>query len=396
MVCGPGSACLYAGQDPAGRRYYACLDACAVADSRLNPHTSNCDCRDGYECSLTAEVCLPGCSNNRECCEIWRDGDRNGNTVLDTGEEGDRIRQAREVTLLPPDECTDTCDLCWTYQCSMDGCPGGLCQIGGMCEHDSDCPADTRCLTEWNYEFDGGYCLKDRCDLSGRDCPTGSGCAELGRDFQACVPTCEVGTQPGDTGYECRDVGEVGVPDTGDHACSPISYTGGTTATGFCWYGNFAGGTVGLNQPCTDDPECNSPLGLGACFSLRDQPPNFCSVSCIVDPAVPNRQALAARLCGAPAIPTDPAPAACVGGLCVATCDLPGAPLGSNGCPANMACYSFAGFLYGTVIAPDAAAPRGLCWPRCPAVRGNAWCTDIFDGRPGFTVCSTSTGICGG
>ena len=133
---------IYMGLDPAsGRQAYGCLDSCSVASSSGVPWTNNCDCRTGYECSLGGEFCVPGCSNDRECCEIWHDGD---------GGADDGMRQAGEITELPPEECTDSCDPC-TFACVREGCPGGDCAIGDPCEHESDCPAHGRCLDEYSY-----------------------------------------------------------------------------------------------------------------------------------------------------------------------------------------------------------------------------------------------------
>jgi len=385
--CPRGSACTSFGQnDETGQYAYGCVDSCSAASSAGVPWTNNCDCRDGYECSIGGEMCFPGCTNDRECCEVWHDGG---------GGAADGVRQAGEVTVLPASECTDTCDGC-TYTCVREGCPSGDCHVGGPCVHESDCPANARCLDEFGYGadvFPGGVCIQDRCDLSGRECPLGTGCANLGSPgdpFYTCVIPCEAGTEPGDAGYPCRDVGTADVADAGDYACNPVFsadyWFDLTDDTGFCWPGNFGGGTTAFGGSCLEDNECWSPAGLGSCVSLSETPPLFCAASC-------NDALGQAGFCGGPEgdVDGEPATAVCFSGLCWESCANPNANLGatSTGCTLdNMACYPTS--MFGTYIyhGTNSATPAGLCFTPCT---NNLWCADMWS-IP--TTCNVATGVC--
>lgn len=393
--CPNGSKCLYFGENPTtGEAAYGCLDRCSAASSSGVPWTNNCDCRDGYECEISLEVCISGCNpeNERECCEIWHDGE---------GGAGDGARQRGEVTLLGPDRCTNTCDPC-TYRCVNNGCPGGDCHIGDPCEHDADCPADSYCISEFracdNPEefcyFPGGACFKARCDLEGRECPTGSGCTNLGSEddpYIICVKPCEVGTQPGDEGFACRNTGDPG-PDPGDYACLPLfdpdaDWLDGTTATGFCYYaGNFPGGTTLLGGECTQNSDCNSPFGLGACVDFLDTPPKFCTVYC-------NQPAAEAGACETDDV-VGTASGVCWSGVCFEACDHPNAPLGAanTGCTLDsMGCWPANPFIEAgaAYVHTGETAPQGFCFPGCTS---DAWCDELF-GRSGIN-CDEATGVC--
>ena len=271
-TCPSGSECVYLGAGMGGDAY-GCMDRCAVASREDVPWNDNCDCRDGYACELGSELCLSGCSNDRECCEIW--DDRNGNGIRNTG----------EVTLLGPARCTDVCDPC-SFSCTLEGCPGGDCAMGDPCEHDSDCPADSLCWIDESIA--GGSCIRQRCDLVGRECPVGSGCADLGggwNPYYACVTPCEPGTQPGDPGYPCRDTGPAG-PSAGDFACMPTDSGGwydATIASGYCWPGVFPGGDRPIGPTCASNDDCASPFGLGPCADWGE--PNGCTVMCTEETA---------------------------------------------------------------------------------------------------------------
>jgi hypothetical protein len=73
-----------------------CLERCRSTDLYGEPNDWNCGCRAGYRCDPESEVCLPGCSNDRECCEVWDDAD------------GDGRRIPEEVSF--DASCTMTCD----------------------------------------------------------------------------------------------------------------------------------------------------------------------------------------------------------------------------------------------------------------------------------------------
>ncbi|MBI5490248.1 MAG: hypothetical protein HY905_23130 [Deltaproteobacteria bacterium] len=388
-TCPVGSTCLCLGTDPAGQRYFGCLDACSAASSAGVPWTANCDCRDGYDCSLVGEFCYPGCSNDRECCEIWHDGE---------GGAEDAVRQPSEVRFLAPSECTDTCDPC-TFRCDRNGCPGGDCRIGDPCEHDSDCPANGRCIAEHFAEAAiGGICVLDRCDLVGRECPAGSGCGNLGLDDRleslnppferpsyTCVAACTVGSRPGDAGFACRDAGALGVADRGDQACVPAGdwfWYDATSSDGYCWPGNFPGGDGPPGHACSLDTDCTSPLGLGRCMHLLGADPGICTSLC-------NERLGREGTCGGGDSTTGTATGVCLSRVCLPACDAPAGALGANGCPERaQGCYaldlfdSYAWFLDG------ASEPAGLCLPACS---DDAWCSRMF-AIP--TTCDRATGTC--
>jgi cysteine-rich repeat protein len=368
--CPTGSACVYLGDNPTtGAQAYGCFDSCSVASSTGDPWDANCDCRDFYECALTGEFCIPGCSNDAECCEIWED--RNS----------DQTRQPAEVTVV--EGCVRTCDMC-KYSCTEEG--SATAEVGDPCEHESECPPMGRCLAERYYEdFIDGMCIQDRCDLVGRECPAGAGCSNLGSSadpFYTCVKPCTVGGEPGDTGFPCRDAGATG-PSAGDHACNPASegfWFDATTDDGFCFPGNFPGGSVAFGGACTTDDQCVSPLGLGNCYSLIERP-GFCGAAC-------NEGMAADGFCEIDPAATD-ATGVCFSGLCLEACDTPNGNLTENGCSSpTMACYPTT--LFGTYVyvTTGKTAPAGLCFPACP---NTAFCADMWTGGG---TCNTTTGVC--
>jgi hypothetical protein len=383
--CPTGSKCTYMGTNSStGLVYYGCMDSCSVASRLLQPWTNNCDCRDGYECELMNQVCMSGCSNDHECCEIWHDGE---------GGTRDGVRQEAEVVDLPASECTDTCDLC-NYRCTLDGCPAGSeCTIGGACEHDSDCPADSVCYSEFGTRgrFIGGICAKYRCDLAGRECPIGGGCADLGSTadpWVMCVVPCTAATVPGAAGYPCRDIDPPG-PSVGDYACVPLrtdDWVPVRDETGFCWAGNFGGpATTPMYAACLDNPECESPFGLGTCINLVDTP-KFCTASC-------NQTVAETGACGAadppPPVTGGIATGVCASGVCVEACD----PAVTGSCAGvAKACYPIAPFGPGTYAfaVTGSTMPAGVCWPRC---LNDAWCLEMWGSSGG--ACNTATGVCG-
>jgi hypothetical protein len=238
--CPDGSRCVFLGIPSAtGQARYECQDTCASVSALGPPWAGNCDCRDGYRCDLDLAVCLPGCSNDDECCELWQDG---------VGGPDDGVRQSAEVSSLPAERCTDLCDPC-TFACTLDGCPGGACRVGDPCLHDSECPARSRCVRDrrWGDPVVPGICVLQRCDLDGRDCPPGSACGDFSSASPesalhgpSCVRSCRAGSRPGEVDFVCADRGALGVADAEDHVCrlaNPSLWMDGTTADGYCWPG---------------------------------------------------------------------------------------------------------------------------------------------------------------
>jgi hypothetical protein len=372
-TCPSGSECIALGEGIGGTAY-GCFDRCAVASREGVPWEDNCDCRDGYACDPGSELCFSGCSSDRECCEVWVDV--NGNGRRNTG----------EVTLLDSSRCTDTCDRC-TAACTLDGCPGGDCRIGDPCTHSSECPAGAQCWGEADVGADvapGGICVQTRCDLVGRECPSGAGCINLGGTWDPtyyCMIPCTPGTQPGDAGYPCRDVAPPG-PSAGDYACMPtetLAWYDATSAGGYCWTGSFEGGTEPIGSACTSSAECASPFGLGLCGDWGG--PGFCTVMC-------SEATAAAGICEIDPAATA-ATGACYSSVCVEACDVPGGPLGANGCanPA-LACADanpVRAYLY---VADGRTIPDGICYYACTS---DAWCTGTWGA--GYT-CDTASGNC--
>ncbi len=391
--CPTGSRCIFMYTDSdTFIEYYSCLDACAAADTSWNPYDWACGCRRGYSCSINAEVCLPGCTNDRECCELWDNVD------------DDQTRDPGEVTIDP--DCTNTCDgddpteystdCRASFACINNGDPEATYQ--SPCVYDSDCPADARCLNELYYYdlhtlepyYPGGLCLRDACQLVGRGCGTDllGECVNLGSPtdpFYACWASCQTGYGPGDPLNPCRDDDM-----TRAYACSPYpsSYWLSPStigADGLCFPAVINDVTTpNLGETCVDESTCYSPLGLGACWTAMGV--SICTVSC--------NQSLAEdqSICGAPASAGEVAPGVCIG-LCVAGCSTPLGALGSNGCPTvDQACYPNDGSYNGGDIAfrdSTATDPAGFCLPACAT---NADCADFWSGA---TNCNTTSGVCG-
>jgi hypothetical protein len=394
-TCPPGTSCVNFGTS-GGSTYYGCVDACKATDTSWNPYDWNCGCREGYECNINLEACLPGCANDRECCEVWDDLDE------------DYQREDGEV--YTDDTCTNWCDGNGT-----DEYPGTDCQASFACINEgdpdatwhseclfeSDCPADGRCLNEVYYYDDetgdpyypDGLCLKDRCELMGRGCgtyaDTGGECVNLGSTtdpFYACIASCQTGYGPEDGDLNpCRH------PTDGTaYTCTPYPTdrwfpASSVHSDGLCFPAVIADGTnLGVGETCTSDEECVSPLGLGSCWEVMGL--STCTVSCNQDLTEDN------GVCGAPATAGDPAPGVCIG-LCVAGCDTPRGDLGSNGCPtADLACYPNDGSYNGGDVAwkdADASNPAGFCLPKCVTS------TDCASFWSGATTCNPTTGVCG-
>jgi hypothetical protein len=344
---------------------WACMDACSPADALGVPFSWNACCRPGYRCDPALRVCLPGCSNDRECCERWNDDD------------GDTLRSAPEVSL--DGDCTRSCDGS-TFACAGPG-DGGW---ASACTFDSDCPDDATCLdascvSGYGGPFPGGLCILERCDLVGIDCTAGAGCLELGtRDpVDVCIAACTSGLAPGDPSSPCRDTyacvpacgGWVEAPAGGeDGACLPANPSTAAADT--------------LYEACTDDSDCHSPLGLGMCLETAGL--SRCSVHC-------NAQlARSHDVCGAPGSPGGLPVGACWQCRCLRVCDDPSAPLSADGCAASgaLACYSTASLFGEITYTTGAASPPGLCLPAC-ATSGD--CMALW-GMP--LACDTATGTC--
>jgi hypothetical protein len=162
-----------------------CLDACSISSLDGALYGANCDCRPGYRCDRSTEVCVPGCVADHECCATWQDANGNG------------VRELGELTAL--DGCTSTCDP-HTFECVDVGDPEAL--VGDACLHGSQCPPETRCWRTARAAREGrpGVCLLERCDLPDRACPPDAVCVakDPGTGFDSfCARPCSTTAAPG-------------------------------------------------------------------------------------------------------------------------------------------------------------------------------------------------------
>lgn len=381
-TCPEGSKCIYLGTS-FGVDYYGCFDACAPADTSGIPYDWACGCREGYRCSVESGVCLPGCSNDRECCQMWDDTNQNGS------------RDPGEVTFfadcngwcdnIPDDECKAS------YSCIYPGNPSA--RIADPCEHDYQCVPSGMCLSSIYKDpqtgepyYPGGYCTITSCDLVGRGCASYDGvCADFGgfqEGFKMCVRPCTTGTQPGSPGYDCRES-----PDDQKQACMP-AWMGmfleepPEGKDGYCWFGNFSGGDRGIGTRCTDSSQCTSPFGLGVCadwFGGRD---GFCSVFC--NEKLVNEN----QICGG-VDENGVAEGVCASIYCLEGCGDLHSPPDENDCSGvDMACNPLYILSTTTYVPEGAARPVGVCLPKCTSDR---WCQSNFGP---MRYCDALTGSC--
>jgi hypothetical protein len=189
--CPGGSTCVRTGGlgAPGEAR---CFDACSAVSLAGAFYGANCDCRDGYRCDTSLEVCVPGCTTDYECCASWMDVDADG------------LREVEEMD--PVATCTARCDP-HTFECVYPENP--TARIGDACTIAAECPAGARCWRSAPAVRDGlpGVCLGDRCDLSGRECPKGSACvtSDPGVGFAFfCARPCDL---PGPPHYDADPCG---------------------------------------------------------------------------------------------------------------------------------------------------------------------------------------------
>ena len=172
-----------------------CLDACSISSTDGALYGANCDCRPGYRCDRSTEVCVPGCTADHECCATWQDANANG------------VRELAELTTLA--DCASTCDP-HTFECVHPGDPEA--RVGDACLHGSECPPAARCWRSAEAEREGlpGVCLFERCDLPGRECPAGAVCVlkDPGTGFASfCARPCSTTAAPGSPFDECDAAG---------------------------------------------------------------------------------------------------------------------------------------------------------------------------------------------
>jgi hypothetical protein len=150
---------------------------------------------------------------------------------------------------------------------------------------------------------------------------------------------------------------------------------------GYCWAGNFPGGSGALGAACEGDEACASPLGLGACINYFEGA-SFCMIHCS-EKLVGER-----RICGGGGS-EGVAEGVCAWNLCWKGCNDLTSPPGANGCPgAGMACSPL--YLLGseTAIPEGTTRPLGVCAPRCTS---DYWCRSYFGPS---RRCDPTTGSC--
>lgn len=304
LVDFPGDYCTSAllpswpSTDCSAENAEACVQACglcvpAFSDAdiclrgcRAETNTRS-SCRDGYACDLLFEVCDSGCTSHDQC-RVHRE-DTNQNGELDPWDPmqmtGDRL--VYDV---------DSAEFCNfdTNRCEHPGAVGA--EAGIECAEDQQCEANGLCIDEPFFGFPSGYCSKIRCDID--PCAGEGVCASLGLGVPLCAARCQVGSgaTPGDPStylgntQGCRD----------EYTC----FWGGIDddPLGACVPGNFnEQSTNNIGEDCTNDGQCYSPFGQGACgdadlvCSFRGEPPGECKVGfgCTVFD------------CNAPGIPAD-------------------------------------------------------------------------------------------
>ncbi len=291
--CGDCATCVDLFGDGGG----TCLASCEPSV------TDNGSCRDGYECNLSGEFCLDGCTSDASCRISRVEG--NGIPGLQTAAECSETPAActpadcGDETPADPAACAtpsgnfdrlvyDTtseavCDPD-TFRCV--GAPSNPTAAGGdTCTTDTDCEAEGFCIEEDpdDGSWPGGYCIKLRCDLPGNECANGGKCQESGLGVFACTEGCTVGgfdttsdpstwSADGAAQDTCRDgygcfwdgAGAGGVANNG--ACLPVEYNPEVTAPN-------------TGDECEADSDCFSPFGVGRCLRNTSFPNGYCTVS---------------------------------------------------------------------------------------------------------------------
>ena len=264
--------------------------------------TSN-DCRAGYDCLLTQEVCFLGCQSDDEC-RIGRE-ETNGVPGLQTpdtcaADAGAACTPADcgEVTPADPDACatptanfdrlvydTASAAICDPNTSRCTGAPSNPSATGGdTCTQDTDCEAEGFCIEEDEEtgSWAGGTCTKFRCDLAGNECAGDAVCQEAGVGVFACLEGCTVGgfdtasdpatwVAEGSTqgtcreGYGCFWNGDGGAGVANNGACLPIDYNPTVTVPN-------------VGDACDEDSDCFSPFGTGFCITGEAFSGGYCSV----------------------------------------------------------------------------------------------------------------------
>jgi hypothetical protein len=315
--------------------------ACRLGCEPSNTSTG-CD-RDAYTCDFSTRSCLESCKVDAECRLLSLDSDNDG--VVDSFSYDSSSRA--------------TCDQS-TGRCTH---AGGSAALGAACERSQDCSGDSICIADGTdvegQDFPDGFCSRRGCDISGRECDSGSVCAALRPGLNGslteplCLTSCTVGAEPAELrvgpnghGAGCR----------AGYACR---YNGGPGASsGVCVGGIYnAVTTNNIGSACKSSEDCYSPYGAGTCLSYglsdNSSSPGICTVSDCYSPGLPD------DLCGSG---ND-----CIGSgadqsMCAHTCK------SANDCPTGYACADD----------DDDASTAKTCYPVCLTdgdCRSNQKCT---------------------
>ncbi len=283
-TCGECGRCVGLGGNAA-----MCLGNCEPTGN------DNSTCRDGSQCDLGLEVCVPlGCTTDEEC-RIERE-DENG---IDGLQAPDDCMEDPNVCdadcycgeVFCGEDAMDDCDCGMIAECTGDamnfdplvynddpalGCnmdtfecrrPGrDGAEAGDPCTGADDCETGGRCLDEARFDaFEGGYCIKDRCDLPGRECAGDGVCITLplggGNELITCLEGCTIG-DGADPMDRSTWLGNNGSCDNDYQACQWDS----DANSGYCFPGNHNDVTEpNIGAACEDSEDCWSPFGVGVC-----------------------------------------------------------------------------------------------------------------------------------
>lgn len=329
------------------------------------PSLTENDCREGYDCLLIQEGCLPGCQSDDEC-RIARE-ETNGiegiQTPADCEDDAAACTPADcgEASPANPDACanpadhfdslvydTDSSAICDPATSRCTGAPSTASASGGdPCTDNDQCEPEGFCITESeDGSWVGGSCTKWRCDLEGNGCANDGVCQEAGVGVFGCFEGCTVGgvdpgSEPGTwvaegsarstcrEGYGCFWGGEGATGEADNGVCLPVDYEPAVTASN-------------VGATCESDADCFSPFGQGFCIQGDGFESGYCSVRNCAAPWFTSET----NVCGAGAEcvafdPTDPTFA-----LCVQNC------ASADECSVGLGCVQF-------------TEESKACWPGC-------------------------------
>ncbi len=361
-VCGECATCLdFFGLDTPANTAATVPGLCA---QNCMPSLTDSDCREGYECLLIQEACLPGCQSDDEC-RIARE-ETNGVEGIQTPAECAADAGActpadcGEASPADPDACADpasnfdslvydtessaVCDPV-TFRCT-DAPSDPSASAGDPCTDDSECEAEGFCIAETeDGSWAGGTCTKWRCDLGGNECANDGVCQEAGVGVFGCFEGCVVGgVDPSSDpatwvaegsarsscreGYGCYWGGEGAAGEADNGVCLPAHHEPAVTAPN-------------VGATCESDADCFSPFGQGLCLQEGFEQ-GYCSVRNCAAPWFTSETNVCGE--GAECVAFDPMDPSFA--LCVQTCEA------AEECSEGLGCIQF-------------TEASKACWPNC-------------------------------